>query len=96
MWSPIILGVSTISLGYYGIYKLGMWSARKDLKNLIECLEKENPDSEIIDKCKEHLKYMEKINKKGLIWLGREGGLKNQMLNDCGTSEGHPILEKIN
>ena len=87
IWAEIIGGLTTFGIANYGLYKLGMWTARNDLRKTIIELEKEKSlNSGILKECQEHLKYMEEINSKGLAWLGRqgEGGLDAQLLQDCG------------
>jgi len=87
IWAEIITGVAGFGVANYGLYRLGMWSARKDLRETMLQLEKLNKDenAKLLKECQEHLKHMEEINSKGLLWLGKQnedvGGLDTPLLN---------------
>ena len=44
IWAEIFTGLAGFGIANYGLYRLGMWSARNDLKKTIIELEKQNKE----------------------------------------------------
>lgn len=60
MWSEILASGLGIGVFYLGSYKLGVYSARKDLENQVKVLEKDKGNhQELLDKMYDLLKEME-------------------------------------